>query len=425
MEPAAASAEAGRRAAAWRGGGVESRYAWIRLVAVLLLGTIGGVGMWSVVVVLPFVQAEFGTARADASLPYTFVMLGFVGGSVILGRVADRYGAMVPALIGACSLGLGYVATSFAPSMFSFALISGVLIGLFGASAVFAPLVADSSRWFDRNRGIAMALGASGNYLAGAVWPPILQALVAAFGWRHAHLVVAAVCVTTMIPLALVLMRRVPVLAPLAAGPGTGAEHPMPLGLRRNTLQGLLMLAAVSCCVAMSMPQVHIVAYCVDLGYGPARGAEMLSLMLGFGIISRLASGVIMDRIGGLATLLLGSVLQAVALALFLPFDGLIALYIVSAVFGLFQGGIVPAYAFIVREYLPAREAGVRVGLAIACTLAGMALGGWLSGVIFDITGSYDGAILNGLAWNALNIAIVAWLLRRALGHTEQRAVTA
>jgi MFS family permease len=220
-----------------------------------------------------------------------------------------------------------------------------------------------------------------------------------------------------MLPLALVLRRKVPAAVIAAPGSARGREEARPLGLAPNMLQALLALAAIGCCVAMSMPQVHIVAYCVDLGYGPARGAEMLALMLGFGIISRLVSGVIMDRIGGLATLLLGSLLQAVALALYLPFDGLIALYIVSAVFGLFQGGIVPAYAFIVREYFPASQAGVRVGIAISSTLAGMALGGWLSGVMFDLTGSYQAAVLNGLAWNALNVAIVAWLLRRALGR--------
>jgi MFS family permease len=403
--------------AGWAGGGVESRYAWVRLAAALALSTIGSVGMWSVVVVLPAVQAEFGTARAAASLPYTFVMLGFVGGSVAMGRLADRFGAAVPVTIGAVSLGLGYAAAAAAPSMLVFALAHGVFIGLFGASSVFAPLVADTSRWFDRNRGIAVALCACGNYVAGAIWPPLIQAMVEGWGWRTAYLVVGAVCLVTMLPLALVLRRRVPAAVVAAPGSARGREEARPLGMPPNMLQALLALAAIGCCVAMSMPQVHIVAYCVDLGYGPARGAEMLALMLAFGIISRLVSGVIMDRIGGLATLLLGSVLQAVALALYLPFDGLVALYVVSAVFGLFQGGIVPAYAFIVREYFPASQAGVRVGIAISSTLAGMALGGWLSGVMYDITGSYQAAVLNGLAWNALNVTIVAWLLRRAMGR--------
>jgi MFS family permease len=180
------------------------------------------------------------------------------------------------------------------------------------------------------------------------------------------------------------------------------------------TLQILLCIAGVGCCVAMAMPQVHIVAYCGDRGSGVARGAEMLSIMLGFGIISRIASGFIADRIGGVRTLLLGSVLQGVALFLYLWFDGLASLYVISALFGLFQGGIVPSYAIIVREYFPPREAGTRLGLVLMATLLGMALGGWMSGLIFDLTGSYRAAFLNGLAWNLLNVSIMVWLLQRS-----------
>jgi MFS family permease len=176
----------------------------------------------------------------------------------------------------------------------------------------------------------------------------------------------------------------------------------------------LLCAAGIGCCVAMSMPQVHIVAYCSDLGYGAARGAEMLSVMLAAGIVSRLVSGWISDHIGGLRTLMLGSVLQGVALLMFLPFDGLVSLYIVAAMFGLFQGGIVPSYALIVREYFDPREAGVRVAIVLMATMLGMALGGWISGVIFDVTGSYRAAFLNGIAFNLFNLAIAGWLLRRA-----------
>jgi MFS family permease len=176
-------------------------------------------------------------------------------------------------------------------------------------------------------------------------------------------------------------------------------------------LQALLVLAGVACCVAMSMPQVHMVAYCSDLGYGPARGAEMLSIMLGLGVVSRLASGLIADKIGGIGTLILGSMLQCIALLFYLPFDGLTSLYLVSALFGLSQGGIVPSYALIVREYFPAREAGARVSLVLMATVAGMALGGWLSGEIYDLTGSYQAAFLNGIGWNLLNMAIAFWLL--------------
>src|SRR5918996_71589 len=173
-----------------------------------------------------------------------------------------------------------------------------------------------------------------------------------------------------------------------------------------------------SCCIAMSMPQVHIVAYCADLGYGPARGAEMLSLMLGLGVLSRLASGLLADRIGGVATLILGSALQCLALLFYLPFDGLTSLYVVSALFGLSQGGIVPSYALIVREYFPAREAGARISLVLMATVAGMAIGGWMSGAIYDLTGSYQAAFINGIGWNLLNMSIALWLL---LGRLRPR----
>jgi MFS family permease len=395
--------------------GVESTYAWVRLTAALALSAIGGVGMWSVVVALPAVQAEFGVARADASLPYTLTMLGFGVGGILMGRLADRLGIIVPTVLGAIALAAGYVVASSASTLWQFALVQGVLIGLLGSSSSFGPLVADASLWFTRRRGIAVAIVASGNYLAGAIWPPILQHFIASHGWRPTYFGVGVFCVVTMLPLALVLRRRAPVheLGPATARAAQWSDRP--LGFAPSELQWILFAAGVACCVAMSMPQVHIVAYCGDLGYGAARGAEMLSLMLGFGVISRLASGWISDRIGGLRTLLLGSGLQGVALLLFLPFDGLVSLYVISALFGLFQGGIVPSYAIIVREYFTPREAGARVGTVLMATLLGMALGGWLSGAIFDLTGSYKAAFVNGIAWNLVNVSIAVFLLRRAL----------
>ncbi len=391
---------------------VDSPYAWLRLAASVLLATLGGVGMWSVVVVLPTVQQEFGVARAGASLPYTLVTLGFVVGGVMMGRLADRFGVIVPVLFGTVALSIGYVAAAFAPDLASFAVIYGVLIGMLGSSAVFGPLVADSSLWFERRRGFAVALCASGNYFAGTLWPPVLEHFIASVGWRATHIGIGIFCLLAMLPLALALRRPVP-RQPVPA-PTPGEAPGRVLGLAPNTLQAVLMIAGVACCVAMAMPQVHIVAYCTDLGYGAARGAEMLSLMLGFGVVSRLASGWIMDRIGGPATLVLGSALQGVALLLYLPFDSLASLYAISAVFGLFQGGIVPSYPFIVRQLFPQGQIGTRVALALSATLAGMALGGWLSGAIFDLTGSYRAAMLNGIAWNLLNLAIAVWLLRRS-----------
>ena len=394
----------------------ESAYAWARLAASLALMTISGVGMYAVAVVLPAVQAEFGTARSEASLPYAATLIGFGLGGILMGRLSDRFGVMVAVLVGAVCLGLGFIAAGASAGLWQFTLVQGLLIGLLGTSSAFAPLLADTSMWFTRRRGIAVAICASGNYLAGAVWPPILQHYFDTIGWRATFTGVGIFCAATMIPLAFVLRRRPPVLS---FSGETKPEGQKRIDIPPNTLLALLCIAGVSCCVAMSMPQVHIVAYCGDLGYAAARGAEMLSVMLGFGIVSRLASGWICDRIGGLRTLLLGSGLQGVALLMFLPFDSLASLYVVSALFGLFQGGIVPSYAIIVREYFPPREAGARVDMVLMCALLGMALGGWMTGVIFDLTGSYRAAFLNGIGWNLLNLSIAFWLLRRSMATPD------
>jgi MFS family permease len=390
----------------------ESLYAWARLAAALALMTLGGAGMYAVTVALPPVQAEFGVGRSEASLPYTMTMIGFGLGGIVMGRLADRFGVMVPVLLGSVCLGAGFIVAGLAGSLWQFALAQGVLIGLLGCSATFAPLVADTSLWFNRRRGIAVAICASGNYLGGTLWPPVVQHFFDSAGWRATYVGVGAFIIAAMLPLALVLRPRPPLPA---AAPGAGAGHARHgLGLPPALLLFLLCTAGVACCVAMSMPQVHIVALCSDLGFAAARGAEMLSLMLGFGIVSRLLSGWICDRIGGLRTLLLGSALQGVALLLYLPADGLVSLYVVSALFGLFQGGIVPSYAIIVREYFDARTAGATVSIVLTSTLVGMALGGWLSGALFDLTGSYRAAFLNGIAWNLLNMAIALTLLLRA-----------
>jgi MFS family permease len=398
----------------------DSGYAWWRLAASMALGTIGGVGMWSAVVVLPVIQAEFGIDRGDASLPYTATMLGFAVGGVLMGRLSDRFGIMLPVIVSALMLCVGYVLAAQATGLWQFMAAQALVIGMLGTATTFGPLIADVSHWFKKRRGIAVAIVASGSYVAGTIWPPILQHAIDGWGWRQTYVGVGIFCVLTMLPLALCLRRRAHVddgTVPMSA-----RDMADTLRMSPATLQVLLVIAGLACCIAMSMPQVHIVAYCADLGYGPARGAEMLSLMLGFGVVSRLVSGLIADLIGGLGTLLLGSGLQCLALLFYLPFDGLTPLYIVSALFGLSQGGIVPSYALIVRDYFPAREAGARVSLVLMATIVGMAVGGWLSGAIYDLTGSYQAAFLNGIAWNLVNMSIAFWLL---LGRIRPRRAAA
>ena len=392
---------------------LDSPYAWWRLAISLALSTIGGIGLWSAVVSLPALEAEFGVDRGGASLPYTATMVGFAVGGVMMGRLSDRFGIRVPVVLGVVMLGLGYIIAAQATALWQFILAQAVLIGMLGSSATFGPMVADVSLWFVKRRGIAVAIVASGNYLSGTLWPPLLQYAIETVGWRQAHVGIGVLCIVTMLPLTLALRRR----SPVEDGGIPAGGHGLSGAVRMSpsVLQTLLVIAGLSCCIAMSMPQVHIVAYCGDLGYGAQRGAEMLSIMLGLGVISRISSGFIADRIGGVNTLILGSMLQCLALLFYLPFDGLMSLYVVSALFGLSQGGIVPSYALIVREYFPAREAGARVSLVLMATVGGMAIGGWMSGAIYDLTGSYQAAFLNGIAWNLLNMSIAFWLL------TDQR----
>ena len=393
-------------------GAAPSIYPVVRLIASLLLVTVGGAAMYAVIVALKPASFEFGVSRGMASVPYMMLMLtGGVGG-VVMGRLADRFGVLVPVLIGCVGLPGGMASAAFAVEFWQFCAALGFLSGLLGTSAVFAPIAADISLWFTRRRGLAVAIVVTGTYFAGALWPPIVQASIDARGWRETYVIIAIVMAAAMLPLAAVLYRKpTALLAAQTAHAWSGPSRP--LAMAPGTLQCLICVAGLGCCVAMAMPQVHIVAHISDLGYAAQRGAEMLALMLGTGIVSRIGSGFISDRIGGLRTLLLGSVLQALAIVAFLGADTLTLLYVVSAVFGLSQGGIVPSYTIIIRTFFPAHEAGRRVGWAMLFTFAGMALGGWMAGALYDLTGSYTASFINAIAFNVLNAAIVVYLARR------------
>ncbi len=392
----------------------DKPYSWFRLFICMVIATVGSVGMWSIIVVLPLIETEFGADRASATLPFTAIMIGFGLGNIIVGRLVDRLGIFIPMIASTLLLTSGFYFTTLVTNIYQFAVLQGLFIGL-GTGACFGPLMSDISHWFSKRLGIAIAAAASGNYFAGMLWPLILKNILETEGWRSAQITIAITIFCVMLPLAFLLRKQRPIDEVEVATPlAHSAKTQKTANLSANMLQFLMIVAGISCCVAMSMPQVHIVAYCADLGYGIARGAEMLSLMLGGGIISRLLSGVLADYIGGVRTLLLGSILQCIALFLYMPFDGLVSLYIVSFVFGLSQGGIVPSYAIIVREYLPAKEAGQRVGLIVFSTVVGMAFGGWLSGLIYDLTQSYDAAFVNGIAWNFVNIAIMTFILFRS-----------
>jgi len=391
-------------------------YAWYpvaRLIVALLLMTLGGSAMYASVLVLEPAAAEFGTGRGAASLPYGLFMLGFGAGGVVMGRLADRTGILVPAMIGSVALPAGLWLAAQAETLLGFGLALGGLCGFLGASFTFAPMVSDVSHWFVGRRGLAVGIVISGSYLAGALWPPVLQHFIDSVGWRRTFEDFAVFTLACMLPLVLALLPR-PVL--------DDAEHDArgvpryaarPLGFSRRQLQCALCAAGVGCCVAMAMPQVHIVPYAMDRGFAAQRGAEMLALMLGAGIVSRVASGWLSDRIGGLRTLLLGSALQGLVLVWLMFADTLAMLYAASVAFGLSQGGIVPSYAMIVRTFFPAGQAGWRIGITLLFTIGGMAVGAWMAGALYDLTGSYTASYLNAIAFNALNFAIAAALLRR------------
>jgi MFS family permease len=389
-------------------------YPIARLISSLVLMTLGGSAMYASVLVLEPAAAEFGTGRGAASLPYALFMLGFGIGGVLMGRMADKVGVLVPALAGSFMLPAGLLAAAHADTIVGFCVALGVMCGLLGASFSFAPLVADVSLWFYKRRGLAVGIAISGNYVAGAIWPPILQSSFDVQGWRQTFIDLAVFDFLCMVPIAFMLWRRPP--AHDESGDSADSTHraERPLGFGPNQLQCVICLAGVSCCVAMAMPQVHIVPYAIDLGFAAQQGAQMLALMLGFGVVSRVASGWLSDRIGGLRTLLLGGSLQCLVLGCFMFADTLPLLYAASIAFGLSQGGIVPSYAIIVRTFFPPGEAGWRIGAALMSTMVGMAFGAWMSGTLYDLTGSYDVAFITAIGFNVVNIVIALNLLRRA-----------
>lgn len=391
----------------------DSRYSWARLAISLGLSVVGSIGLWAVIVVLPAMQADFEVGRAMATVPYIFNMAGFAFGNLYFGRAVDRWG-ITPVLAGAAllqAMGFGVAALTS-----SFAVVSVVHLCLgMGAAASFAPLIADVSQWFLKRRGIAVAIAASGNYLAGTVWPTPIAWVVDLHGWEGAYLALAALTLAIPLPGSLLLRRQIDANSADHATT-VAASKAASIRLSPRALQFLLVIAGIGCCTAMSMPQVHIVALCIDRGFGQQAGAEMLSLMLAGGVASRLVFGALADRLGGLLVLAIGGTLQMLALALFLYQGSMASLYVISLIFGLSQGGIVPSYAIIVREYMPPREAGRRVGFVIGGTIIGMAFGGWVTGWLYDLTGDYSAAIWNGIAFNLLNVVIALGILSRVVG---------
>ena len=399
----------------------DSHYSWFRLLITFLIGTSLNIGMWAIVIVLPDIQKEFNFNRGEVSVLFSFTMVGFALGNFILGKLVDKYGIILTLLFASFTVVLGFFISAFSYSLILLSFCH-VMIG-FGTAAGFGPLMSDISFWFSKRRGIAVSVAASGNYFSGIIWPTLISAIFSnTFDWRFLYVLFGIIAVILTIPLSFLLRKKIE--KSILDKETTEANQKLSEKfISPSLLLIILILASIACCVAMSMPQIHIVALCVDLGFSPIVGTNMLSLMLAGGVISRIISGVAVDYFGGFKILLVGSSLQCLALFLYLPFDGLTSLYLVSLIFGLAQGGIVPSYAVILREYLPTQNIASKIGIVLMATIFGMAFGGWVSGFIFDLTGSYSLAFLNGIIWNFINILLIIYLMFKGKSNKTMVAI--
>ena len=389
---------------------LDSREAWFRLIIIFIMSVVGTAGMWSVVIIMPTIQSEFQLDRAASTYPYVTTMLGYGIGNVIIGRMLDKIGIKKPIIFALTLLILSYLLSTLATNVLWLSIIQ-FFLG-FSAAAFFGPMMADISKFFYKRKGLAVSLVASGQHLCGAIWPFLIKDFLLDGEWRHAHLFIAFVC-SIIIPILFFLIGNKKPNIEMNNNTEKKEESVnsnLKLSISNRNVQTLLMFAGVFCCIAMSMPQVHIVPLCIDSGFGLAVGTEILSYMLFAAVTSRVLFGLLSDKIGPIQTLILGSTLQAISLSMFLPFDSQLSLYIVAVFFGLSQGGIVPIYAVIISKFLPSNEVAERVGLIIFATVIGMSLGGWLSGEIYDYTNSYKLAFLNGIFWNVINLSIMIYL---------------
>ena len=399
---------------------IETGYGWWVAIASTMMITVAFGSTYLVVVGLKPIAAEFGWPRQIPSAGYSAALLGAGLGGILMGLWSDRRGMAGPAMTGAVFVGLGLVAISQSNSAVTFLGAHLLILGILGNGAMFSPLLTNVTHWFDRRMGIAVAVVSGGQSLAGAIWPPIFRLAMEEYGWRDTMFGYGLFCFAMLVPLSLVMRRPSPRMNrggaasdKAARAAQVGQTQPRVLGMPPNTAFTLLCMAIIGCCVAMSIPLVHVVAYCSDLGFSAARGAEMLSILLFTAFLSRLAYGWLADRIGGLRTLLLGSSLQLLGLACFMYVETLEGLYLVSFFYGLGYGGIVPMYAIIIRQLFPGSQAGWRIGVIFLFGTIGMAIGGYLGGLIFDLTATYRLAFLTGICFNLANLTLVVFMVWR------------
>jgi len=390
----------------------EVWFGWVVLAASLAIHTIGLGAPTVLFITLKPIALDFDWPRAGPSLAYSLLMVGSGVGGIAMGWWMDRRGVMRPVMFGSAMIGIGALVASQAESRTSFYLANGLLIGLLGKSAMIAPLVANATRWFDRRRGLAVAIIASGQGLAGALWPPVVQHVTDLAGWRGAFAWFGGLALITMLPLAL-LLRRPPPDAAHGAAPLRTGERGEVLGLAPRAVQGLLWFAVIGCCGAMSMPIVHLPSLATDLGHPEQDAARLLSLLFAAAFVSRIAFGMLADRIGAFPTLIIASSCQAIMMLVFASVQGLAALYLAAGLFGLGFAGIMPCYALVIRALFPATQAGWRIASQYLFAAIGMGLGGWLAGAVYDLTGSYGNAFAIGFALNIANLAVIVPLASR------------
>lgn len=390
---------------------IESAESWRIAVVSMLVIAIGWGAPYLIAVALKSMAADLGAGRSAPSLASSLTQLGIGVGGIFMGWWADRVGAMWTALLGSLMIGGGAMVAS-GGAEWQLCIGYGVMIGLLGGAGLFAPLMSNTSRWFDAKRGTALAIVASGQQAAGAFWPLVFRFALDRTDWRTVLFWYGAFVLCAMPPLCLALRHRPPALTAGEASsiPRQGNRPPE---YSSNLVLAVMCAAIVCCCVAMALPLAHLVAFCSDLGYAPARGAEMLTLLLVAAFLSRLLWGRLSDRIGGLKTILIGSAAQALFLACYLYVDNLVALYAVSAAFGFGFGGIIPSYVLAIREFFPARESGWRIGTVLFFGLVGMAFGNWMGGALYDWFAYYKPAFAAGVAFNIANLVLIGGLLAR------------
>jgi MFS family permease len=392
---------------------VETRTSWIVATMVLLILTLSFGAPWIAVVALKRIAAESGGLRSVPALAGSLAWLGYGAGGIVMGQVAERVGVRWTVMFGAVMICTG-LALSTGGETWQLYVGQGLFMGFLGIGGMNAPFYVYVSRWFDRRRGSALALISSGSYLAGAIWPPLFEQVISALGWRQTMLYFGAFEVAVVVPLAVVFLTRPPEMPHIGSAFAPSGTPNTVFGWPPNLVFAVVAAAVIFCCIPMAMPQFHLPAFCTDLGISPAHGAAMLSVLLGTAFVSRQFWGWVSDRIGGLRTVLTGSLFQIIAMTAFLLTQDEIGLFTVAAGFGLGFAGIIPAYVLAIREHFPANEASWRIPTLLLCSGSGMAIGGWLAGALYDYFGFYAPAFAAGVGANAINLLIVGLLVFRA-----------